>query len=719
MAKTRGIQAPPLPVISGTGSRPMDGATTRFLAALDFDGTSDDSGEAPLVHPLVLQALWRAVRRGWRWVLVSDRRRGDLLRVAASLAKDLRPAALVAQRRVIELLDSSGNYRPHLGWNTARAREHEFLATHLAPHVDQWAADIRASFRVRVELVDDGAFGFVVYPEDVPALRARLVCYAADIPCAVVTNNHESVSIVHSSFCKGRALREVTTILGVGRHRTCAIGDATNDLPMLRSDTSALAGCPGDAAPEVRTSVAQRSGGYLASSDGARGTAELLDTWVTTQQPMHLRMNEPEARPMHSRRPRLLVHSYGLLDDNRRVVAGSRMSGLSLYTTLLVEGLSPSYAITLVCGSLKSAPAEPRRLREGLTILEYDARFPQHFERNGVFHPQLAQNLYQDRVSDPDNPIYSHLASVYARVVAATQPDVVNTHNPNAGCAAIHAMLRGVHIPPLVVTIHDVHAAQIEFLARYQAMVEAFVAISESVRDSLCSAGVTADRIRTIPNGIDLRTFFEVGDVGWPEVAQQHHLPTDEAFTVLVPARRVRGKGIDLAIRAFDQLAARRPEQMRLIISGAGLAEPTYERELRVLAQSATARDSIYFLDAVSYGQMPALFRASDVSLLPSTAPEGFGYANIEAMATGGPVVVSAAHGGPLDYMRHGENGLLFAPHDAESLARSLERALISSDACTSLREHAKETARCYTKELMIEGYRECFQAFSRDRSSL
>ena len=58
---------------------------------------------------------------------------------------------------------------------------------------------------------------------------------------------------------------------------------------------------------------------------------------------------------MPDQRPRLMIHGYGLLDEERRVVAGSRMSGLALYNTFLVEGLAPSYQLTFLCGCLKKA----------------------------------------------------------------------------------------------------------------------------------------------------------------------------------------------------------------------------------------------------------------------------------------------------------------------------------------------------------------------------
>ncbi len=413
---------------------------------------------------------------------------------------------------------------------------------------------------------------------------------------------------------------------------------------------------------------------------------------------------------MSDPRPHLLIHGYGLLDVKYNLVAGSRMSGLTLYTTILVDGLAPSYKQTFLCGCLDYTELITRALRQDLSVVEYSALFPSLLEREGQFEPQAARSLYQDRVAEQDNPIYASLACIYARIVLDIRPHLINAHNPNAVCAALHAVLSGVDLPPILATIHDVNPIQIRFISRNQDYIALFVAISGAVKTKLVAAGISPQRIRTIPNGVVLQPFLEVGDIQWQDVAQSHGLREESAFTILVPARRVPGKGIDIAICAFDKLYRRRQEPMRLLISGAGLAEPVYEAELRALALSLKARHRIHFLDAVAYEELPALFRVCDVSLLPSTVPEGFGYANIEAMATAGPVVVTTAHGGPLDYMIDGHNGILVPPGDVDAIADALERVLDAPRDFAAVRSAARATAIRYPADAMIASYDTCIQ---------
>lgn len=73
-------------------------------------------------------------------------------------------------------------------------------------------------------------------------------------------------------------------------------------------------------------------------------------------------------------------------------------------------------------------------------------------------------------------------------------------------------------------------------------------------------------------------------------------------------------------------------------------------------------------------------FKASDIFCLPSTTMgESFGIVNLEAMASGVPIV-SSNFGGIPDIVKHGENGLLVEPKDVEGLADALIYLLKNED---------------------------------------
>lgn len=87
-----------------------------------------------------------------------------------------------------------------------------------------------------------------------------------------------------------------------------------------------------------------------------------------------------------------------------------------------------------------------------------------------------------------------------------------------------------------------------------------------------------------------------------------------------------------------------------------------------------------------------ALYEAADIFVLPSYA-EGLPNSMIEAMAVALPVVVTAVGGIP-DAIRHGENGLLVPPRDAEALRLALAQLVASAPLRRTLGEAARVTAR-------------------------
>lgn len=66
------------------------------------------------------------------------------------------------------------------------------------------------------------------------------------------------------------------------------------------------------------------------------------------------------------------------------------------------------------------------------------------------------------------------------------------------------------------------------------------------------------------------------------------------------------------------------------------------------------------------------VWRGSDIAVVPSVQPEGFGLVAVEAMACGLPVV-AAAHGGVTEIVEHGSSGWLFEPGRVDDLAHALD----------------------------------------------
>ena len=123
-------------------------------------------------------------------------------------------------------------------------------------------------------------------------------------------------------------------------------------------------------------------------------------------------------------------------------------------------------------------------------------------------------------------------------------------------------------------------------------------------------------------------------------------------------------KGHDRVIAALPQLA----DDIVYLIAGEGEDRTRLER----LARQHGIAGRVRFLGRVSEADLPGLYRAADLFVLPSTG-EGFGIVYLEAMACGTPTL-GLAIGGTLDPLSDGELGTL-VPVDAP-LAPALAAAL-------------------------------------------
>ncbi|MGE0869998.1 MAG: glycosyltransferase family 4 protein [Kofleriaceae bacterium] len=164
------------------------------------------------------------------------------------------------------------------------------------------------------------------------------------------------------------------------------------------------------------------------------------------------------------------------------------------------------------------------------------------------------------------------------------------------------------------------------------------------------------------PMGLDLARFTSIAAA-----------PTTPP-TVLIAARLVALKGVDVAIDAVDHLR----DRARLVIAGDGPERAVLE---------ARARGRASFLGAVDADHRDRLLSDASVVVVPSRVnhagrTEGMPMIALEALAAGVPVVASAV-GGLLELSPAVR---LVPPDDPHSLASAIERVLAAPPARHELR---------------------------------
>jgi hydroxymethylpyrimidine pyrophosphatase-like HAD family hydrolase len=114
----------------------------------------------------------------------------------------------------------------------------------------------------------EGQWGEVVFSAHV-GHRRRLVGIVAGLPVHTTTNV-DRLMVIPAGVSKRTGLERALRRLGVGRRRYAAIGDAENDVEMLRA--AAISGTVGNGRPEAR-----RVADYVARGSFDRGVWEFVD----------------------------------------------------------------------------------------------------------------------------------------------------------------------------------------------------------------------------------------------------------------------------------------------------------------------------------------------------------------------------------------------------------------------------------------------------------
>jgi glycosyltransferase involved in cell wall biosynthesis len=113
-----------------------------------------------------------------------------------------------------------------------------------------------------------------------------------------------------------------------------------------------------------------------------------------------------------------------------------------------------------------------------------------------------------------------------------------------------------------------------------------------------------------------------------------------------------------------------------------------------------------------------AAYGEADVVVFPVRWEEPWGLVPLEAMARGRPVVATG-RGGSAEYLRDGENCVLFDADDVEQLAEAVRRLASDEELRLRLRERGLETAAQHTESRLNKAVeRELEEALGRQSGS-
>ena len=217
----------------------------------------------------------------------------------------------------------------------------------------------------------------------------------------------------------------------------------------------------------------------------------------------------------------------------------------------------------------------------------------------------------------------------------------------NSPLADERARFGGLGLPWLA------HAAE-RYVWRSAAKV---LAVTGVLRDAIVAAGVPAQRIAVVPNGID--------------PAQFSHLPARPAGdgpVVLGFVGFIRDwHGLDAVI---DAMAAQGESgKLRLVVVGDGPARPALERQ----AASLGLGQRVTFTGLQPREAIPGLVSGFDIALQPLSVPYASPLKIFDYMAAG-RAIVAPDQPNIREVLRDGETAVLFSPDEPGAMWRAISR---------------------------------------------
>jgi rhamnosyl/mannosyltransferase len=259
------------------------------------------------------------------------------------------------------------------------------------------------------------------------------------------------------------------------------------------------------------------------------------------------------------------------------------------------------------------------------------------------------------------------VAPTFAAHLRRARADVMIVHEPNPW-ALLSLMFAAPRIPFAIWFHSDVIRPRLQYRLFYAPVARPayrraarFVVSSPALAESSPVLSQYRDRIAVIPFGIDAAA-WERGHGGAGAACTRRSAAGRPV--VLFVGRLVPYKGVEILIAAAAALP------VRLVIVGDG---PMADAWKAAAAGRHTAE--IEFTGSLPDEDVKAWMHAADVLVLPSvTAAEAFGVVQLEAMASGVPVISTRVASGVPWVNRDGETGLVVEPGDVAGLRAALER---------------------------------------------
>lgn len=308
-----------------------------------------------------------------------------------------------------------------------------------------------------------------------------------------------------------------------------------------------------------------------------------------------------------------------------------------------------------------------------------ESRFSDYLRKGRWFDAKVAQHLRGENLDPSTDAFFGFRASSYETLKHLRARGVVGLLDQYDPGRVHHGLVREEEArwPGWSSVPHAVPDAYYERMEAEWDVATGLIVNSEWSARALVEQGVARDRLAVVP------------------LAYEPHAPVlrrparpDQPLTILWLGAVSLGKGIQYLLEAAHLLADR---SLRFVIVGPLRIS---DRALR------SAPDAVDFRGQVTHDKVSELFAEADVFVFP-TISDGFGRAQLEALAHGLPVVATSNCGEVVD---DGSNGRVIPARDSEALASALAALDDNRDLLAGMSERAPLTAAAFSLDAYRRG---------------
>lgn len=276
------------------------------------------------------------------------------------------------------------------------------------------------------------------------------------------------------------------------------------------------------------------------------------------------------------------------------------------------------------------------------------------------------------------------------KIIKEEQPDIINSFMVHANVLARFAKQRKA----LICAMRG-NASRTPFLniidSLTQYKVDLYTGNAKVVKDDLIKYGIKKNKIKIIPNGMDIAAFLEPLKLKKDQIRKkyniQNHLPC-----VSVIANLRAAKDHETVLKSF----AKAKIKANLLLAGDDFENR--KNHLKELAQKLGIENHVYFLGHVK--EIKEILKITDI-WFSATLEEGQSNALIEAMLYEKPVITTKIPGNQ-EVVTHKKEALLYKTKDYITAAHYLKVLVEDNKKATELAKQAKKKAMQYDIQKVI-----------------